>query len=295
MSSQNPISELLLPWLEERLQPPQVEWLHEKLELVRSGNERGTILAFGMASRKASKQELALDEEQLQKASQVRQGWNPKDWTVDQTVRTLLLLELPHEDPVAFRTVLDKLFSAGEVRELVALYQALPLLPHPELHRERAAEGIRTNMKAIFCAVAHNNPYPAEQLDQNSWNQMILKCLFIGVPLDPVVGIDGRSNPKLARMLCDYAHERWAAGRVVSPELWRPVGPHADENGLQDLERVLETGTDGEKMAAALALMQNPEPSAKQILQTHPQVAAAVQERNFTWTKAAALARNMPS
>ena len=55
-------------------------------------------------------------------------------------------------------------------------------------------------------------------------------------------------------MLCDYAHERWAASRPVSPELWRCVGPHATGAALQDLEKVLKQGTEPERKAAALAL-----------------------------------------
>ncbi len=63
-------------------------------------------------------------------------------------------------------------------------------------------------------------------------------------------------------MLCDYAHERWAAGRPVSPELWRCVGPHATGAMLQDLERVLKKGTEPERKAAALSLRGSPDPAA---------------------------------
>jgi hypothetical protein len=115
-------------------------------------------------------------------------------------------------------------------------------------------KGARTNMKAVFNAVAHHNPYPAENFDEAAWNQMVLKALFIGTPLWPIQRLDERANPALARMLCDYAHERWAAGRAVSPELWRCVGRHADERALSDLERGIETGEPMERQAAALAL-----------------------------------------
>ncbi len=73
--------------------------------------------------------------------------------------------------------------------------------------------------------MAHRNPYPSERFAENRWNHMVLKAIFVGSPLHPIQGLDARANPPLARMLCDYAHERWAAGRPVSPELLRCVGP----------------------------------------------------------------------
>ena len=57
---------------------------------------------------------------------------------------------------------------------------------------------------------------------------MILKALFVGSTLAPINGLQQRANPELARILVDYALERWAAGRVVSDELWIPVRPFRD-------------------------------------------------------------------
>ena len=135
-------------------------------------------------------------------------------------------------------------------------------------------------MRAVFEAVAHRSPYPKEQFAENRWNHMVLKALFVGSTLHPIQGLDERANPTLARMLCDYAHERWAAGRPVSPELWRCVGPHADAEALADLQRVLATGGAIERQAAALALARLPRrqgPRAARL--RRPDLAAAVEAR----------------
>jgi hypothetical protein len=159
----------------------------------------------------------------------------------------------------------------------------LPLYPDPPSHRLRAAEGVRSNMKAVFEAVAHRNPYPREELPEGAWNQMVLKALFVGSALHPIQGLDERSNPTLMRMLCDYAHERWAATRPVSPELWRGVGRHADEAALADLKRVMGTGTTPERQAAALALADCPAPAARKLLESDAGLARAVASGTVTW------------
>jgi hypothetical protein len=134
----------------------------------------------------------------------------------------------------------------------------------------RAAEGVRSNMRVVFEAVAHRNPYPAEQFDEQAWNQLVLKALFVGSTLEPVVGLDARRNPALARMLCDYAHERWAARREVSPELWRCVGPYATGAVLDDFRRLLAQGSDAERRAAVAALAESPDPEAARLLAAAP-------------------------
>jgi hypothetical protein len=70
-------------------------------------------------------------------------------------------------------------------------------------------------------------------------------------------------------VLVDYAHERWAAGRPVSPELWLCVGPFADGRMLDDLERVVSTGTPEERSAAAAALRASPAAGARAVLARH--------------------------
>ena len=102
--------------------------------------------------------------------------------------------------------------------------------------------------------------------------------------MHPIQELEKRANPALMRMLCDYAHERWAAGRPISPELWRCVGRYADIAALADLERVLNTGTAAEREAAALALGDSPEMAAQALLQRHPDLAAAVAGGKINWT-----------
>ena len=286
--SKDPISlvgELLDGWLERQVSPEGLAWLRQRIEKISAGDQKALFLAFGMVPRKLGKDDLNLNEDDLNSADSARSGWNPKNWTVDQTARTRLVLAAASCPEVDFVETLDKLFASGEVGELVSLYQALPVLPYQATHALRASEGTRTNIKSVFCAVAHYNPYPAEQLDENRWNQMVLKSLFIDAPLWPIVGLDERANPALARMLVDYAHERWAAGRSISPELWRCVGPYADKSALQDLKRVLETGGEKEQAAAALALSVCPKPQAAEILETHRKLNQKIESGELNWSQ----------
>jgi hypothetical protein len=280
-------SEVLRSWLRPRLSPDAFAWLDAAAARTGGGNPSDFYLAFGSVPRKTGRADLTLTPDELNLADATRPGWDARTWTVDQAARTLLVLALPSEDAANLVSVLDTLFAAGEVGELVGLYQSLPVLPHPAAHAWRAREGVRTNMKAVFCAVAHRNPYPAEHLDENAFNQMVLKCLFIGVPLDPVSGLDRRANPALARMLVDYAKERWAAKRPVSAELWRPVGPFADDAGFLALERAVTTGTPTERDAAALALSVCPDPRAPELLRQEPAIVDRIRSGDVTWAKIA--------
>lgn len=278
-------AKIMRSWVDRQASADGRRWLDSQLQLIAAADQKALFLTFGLIPRKLGKDDLKLTSDDLAHAATLRERWQPVNWTVDQAARTVLLLTFPSRELERYVETLDKLFAAGEVGELVALYQALPLLPHVEAHLLRAAEGIRTNIKGVFCAVAHNNPYPAEQLDDGRWNQMVLKSLFVGVPLYPIVGLDERGNLTLMRMLTDYAHERWAAGRKVPPELWRLVGPFADKNALLDLERTCDKGDPLEQQAAALAVSQCPHKDAAEILRKFSGLEQQVKQGQLDWNE----------
>jgi hypothetical protein len=280
--------DLLRAWVVERASKSAAEWFDEQLlKLEAAPTEKDFHLSLGYAPRRLGKADLALGSQELTTAAAARAGWDPGDWSVDQAARIAMILATFKGDTQVFRDRLETLFRTADVGELITFYRGLPLYPGQELHTSRAREGARSGMRPIFEAVAHRNPYPQEQFDENAWNHMVLKALFIETQLHPIQGLDRRANPRLMRMLCEYAHERWSAGRPVSPELWRCVGPHADEGALADLSRVLEAGGPRERRAAVLALEACPAPAAKRLLARGPQLGDA--ERRMDW---ASLARS---
>ncbi len=175
------------------------------------------------------------------------------------------------------------LCRTADVGEAVALYRGLPLYPEPERLEWQAGEGLRTSMRAVFEAIAHRNPYPKENFSEDRWNHMVLKALFIGSTLHPIQGLDERANPTLARILRDYAHERWAAGRPVTPELWRCMGPFAEGEMVEDLERLAGSEDAQDRRAAALALAASPDGRASRVLERLPVEAMMVKTGGLSW------------
>ena len=219
---------LLERWLEDRLSAERWAWFDERLgALARANSDRERDLLLGLVPRRLGRTELALDAGDLADADAARPGWDPSEWTVETAARTLVLCRLAERDPNGFGEVFRDLSRGADLAESLTLLRAVPLLPGSPALDVQVAEGLRTNMRAVFEAIAHRNPVPRERFDENRWNHMVLKALFIDSTLAPIQGLDERANAELARILGDYAHERWAAGRPVTPELWRPVGPFA--------------------------------------------------------------------
>ncbi len=275
----------ILSWLQSRLDEEALEWIKSTSDKLINGAEDWIFYSsFSAVPRHTGKEDLSLSTEEKAKADELRTGWVPSHWSIDDLGRTLLTLSIAEEDKDVFFEKLEKTFISSDIGEGIALYQSLPLLPHPNDLTDRAAEGLRTNITSIFNAVAHRNPYPADYLDDDAWNQMVLKALFVETPLYPIQNIDDRANKKLADMLVDYAHERWAADRDVSPELWRSVGPFADEEIVEnDLKKVLQNSNKLRQQAALLALSESPTESAKQLVEQHASQLDQMRQNNIDW------------
>ena len=275
---------LLRGWLLRQLGKDENAWLDGQIAALEEDSADATLdIALGMAPRRLGKADLALNEADLAAADKALAGWDPHGWTVTDAARSLLLSGVPGKGK-PFSERLRALCRTADVAELITLYRGLPLYPDPAALEDQVGEGLRSNMRAVFEAIAHRNPYPKAQFDDHRWNHMVLKALFIGSPLAPIQGLDERANPELARILCDFAHERWAAGRPAPFEIWRCVGPFAEGQAIEDLARVLASGEEIERRAAALALSTSPDRKAAQLLKDFPALAGDVSGRKLTWS-----------
>jgi hypothetical protein len=258
--------QLLADWLVDCLPADRWQWLTAQIAAVAAGApDRQVFTSFSLMARQVGKADLRLNPAQIAAAEALCPGWSPQTWSVDQAARSLLLLSLPQDDPAQVARRFEQLFTTSGLQELIALHQTLPLLPHPDRYRFWADEGVRSHMKGVFEAIALRNPYPAQHFDEAAWNQMVLKALFIESSLAPIVGLDQRRNPTLARMAIDYVHERWAAKRKVNPELWRLVAPFVTDAIRPDLERGLAMDDPEQQVEIAAIIAQISPPKSRPI------------------------------
>ncbi len=219
---------LLREWIGRQVPEPSAAWLDQRLEkLGAAESDRELHIGLGLSPRRLCKDDLSLDAGDLERADRARPGWDPRGWSVDEAARILMLLT-GCGGGQAFADRFTGLCRSAEVGEAIAFYRGLPLYPDPELLEGQAAEGIRTNMRAVFEAVAHRNPFPRERFDQNRWNQMVLKALFVDSTLYPMQDSTMAPIPSL-RTSCAITRtsagppaerSRPSCGAVSAPTPW---------------------------------------------------------------------------
>ena len=126
-------------------------------------------------------------------------------WTVAQAGRAILLSLLGPEQ-------ITEIYQQGDSNERLAVLKALPLLDIGDAGVPLLHDALRTNDPRLVGAAL--GPY-AEHLDEATWRQGVVKCVFMGVPLNVVDRLDDRADAELAAMLTALAEERAAAGREM--------------------------------------------------------------------------------
>lgn len=255
-------------------------WFQEKLGLQ---DESAINTAFSVMPRKTGKETVITTSAQEQVISGIKPGWSVKGWSADRLCRVCFLMHLDSADRDKYFKIIEGLFLAAEMTELVALYASLPVLAYPELWKMRCAEGIRSNIGTVLEAIMYNNPYPAAHLEEKAWNQLVMKAFFTDKKVGRIYGFDERANAELTLILSDYAHERWAAGRNVNPLLWRAMQKFIDTRIKEDLEKVLSVGNLKERQAAVLTIYHSNSAGAKQLLQGHSELVMAIENKKLTW------------
>lgn len=211
-------------------------WLADALERLRARPETIRTL-FPAAGRRCGRGELA------------------PGWGVDDAARALLLAALPLEGERLAGEV-AALYRYGDAAERRGVLRGLDVLPRAgQLGVDGVAlahDALRTNDTRLIAAAL--GPYGAAHLDAPAYRQGVLKCVFLGIPLARVAGLDERADAELARMLTDFAHERVAAGRGVPADVWTVVNRYPDVVEASGLHGELDSAVPERREAAAHAL-----------------------------------------
>ena len=129
-------------------------------------------------------------------------------WTAAEAGRAVLLSHLSAAE-------IATIYRQGDANERLAVLKALPLLDLGDAAVPLVEDALRTNDTRLVGAAL--GPY-AGHLDQATWRQGVIKCVFMGVPLTVVDRLDDRADAALAAMLTALADERAAAGRPMAAD-----------------------------------------------------------------------------
>ena len=143
---------------------------------------------------------------------------------------------------VPFAARVAAVVRQGSTAEQIATFRGLSLYPDPGSLLAIVGQAVRSAPRAVFEALAHDNPYPAAHFDDALWNEMIVRALRLGCRLSPIEGLDDRRNADLADRLVTFVHERRSAHRSINPEVWRCIGPFAADEHFGELFRAFRSG-----------------------------------------------------
>ncbi|TAH24310.1 MAG: hypothetical protein EAZ07_09820 [Cytophagales bacterium] len=264
--------------------PKAKDWLVKKTETLNQDFHKNSFfLAYSASFRFLGKDEVIFSNEELETANNLCSFWNPQGMKQFEIARLILFLRYPITDKIDYFETINKLFGIADMGELAGLYRSLILYPFPEDFQFIVADGLRSNIKVVFESIALNNYYPSLYLNEGQWNQMILKSIFNGSPLNKIIQLDQRANPTLSRQLSDYANERWAAGRTVNPELWRVAAAYTDNQLLEQYKRLFSSVNEFERKAAALACATSKSEDAIALFNINLEYKKEIETQKLNW------------
>ncbi|MGB5691433.1 MAG: EboA domain-containing protein, partial [Flavobacteriaceae bacterium] len=122
--------------------------------------------------------------------------------------------------------------------------------------------------------------------NEQQWNQMYLKAAFMQLNLGQIMGVEKRANAELARIISDYAHERWAASRDIDPMIWRPVSLYLNDELLADMDHLLKSDQPSENIAAALCCCHSSSKEALELLESvMPELYHSASNNELNWNQ----------
>lgn len=257
------------------------EWLEGKIQhIVLAKSTKDLYLVYSLlASKIENNRAVSLPT----KESETLQYLNNHNANYLEVGRIYILVKVLESDADFFTSKVANIIQIADTTELETFLKYLILLPNLEAFKYVAVDALRTNITPVFDAISLNNPYPTLFFDDKQWNQMYLKAAFLQRDLSAIVDIDKRANKELARIISDFAHERWAASRDVIPYFWKPVGRFMDDKLLEDMKKLFQSPNEKEQMAAALSCAVSDDDHAKSLLNNNIILKQKVEQGLITW------------
>jgi hypothetical protein len=267
--------------LGDSLSEDTLTWVENKLDLIiKSKSAKELYLSYSLIAGKID----PAKKPRIQGINQeLKEYLIAQNADLLQIARIYLLIRVLESDIAYFSTKVANLIQVSDTGELETFLKFLILLPNAGDYKQVGVEALRTNIGIIFDAIALNNPYPSIYFNDQQWNQMYLKAAFMQRNLGEIVDVEKRANGDLARIISDYAHERWAASRDIDPMFWRPVTRFLEGNILQDMDHLFKSKDKMENLAAALCCYYSQQPQAIKLLDKYPQFREKVANKTVTW------------
>lgn len=273
------IQQKLWEIIEQNVSDSELEWLRQK----GTSSQMQIMTAFVASPRFLSKKIIVVSPAHTFELNSEIPGFSVSGWSLVRLCRVWLLTCLDSSDRESYVKNIETLFDTAEMNELVALYSALPILSYPDQWLFRATDAVRSNMGFVFDAIALHNPFPERYFSEAAWNQLVLKTIFNDKPIHFIEGLENRSNQSLAMILSDFAHERWAAGRSVAPQVWRLASKFMNETLVSDMVHLLESAHFANQQAAAIACVESGYEPALQVISKYPQLIEFIETGQLSW------------
>lgn len=179
-------------------------WTTRAVEQVR-GDATGAARLFAAAGREVGREPLTAE---------------PFAPTADDAARAAIIAALADggADPAAAVALYrrgDDAERRGVLRGLDAITDPAPVWRDAGL--DLVLDALRANDTRLVAAALGS--FAAAHLDDHAWRHGVLKCVFLGIPLSVVAGLEARADDELAAMAARFAEERRAAGRTVPDDL----------------------------------------------------------------------------
>jgi hypothetical protein len=236
----------------EKLSEKEKIWLSDKIKIIqKTDTEKKFPYLFSFVSRFISSNALSWTENELNRLEYIYPGFLRNSWNNQDLARVIFMMTL---SVTTNKSRIVSLFEIAEIQEQIALYKGLYLLRNAVSFKECYEEGIRTNIVSVFEAIVIGNPFAKAFLSEGAWNQLILKTLFLDRKLFKIQFVDEGINKNLANMLQDFVKERWAAGRNVSPEIWRMIYGYLRDDVKELINKREFVGLEGKAIACVVTL-----------------------------------------